>query len=404
MSKIISFRAENFKKLSVVEITPDGNVITLTGENGAGKSSILDAIQSAVEGGKSVPSEPIRRGEDAGQVTIKFGNLTIVRRFTPGGTTLRVTDAEGRQHRTPQAILDEFIGNLAFDPLAFSRLRAAEQWEQLRELVGLDFKQIDADRTKAYNDRTVINREILRLQTLLKEIPPSVDDAPDVETPASVVLDDLNRVAQRVKLVSERDAASVEINRINSEIQALATRRSGLESIAAAKEKEINLIDALPTKTEAELKAQLAQIEAVNAAVRAKQNRNAMLAATKTEQNKSAELTTRLEGLDLEKKNLIANTRFPLPELSFNGEVITYRSIPFSQVSDGEKLRVSVAVGMALNPKLRVIFVRDGSLLDKSGLQTIADLARQNDYQVWLEDSRSTDPSAIEIIDGAIRL
>lgn len=419
MSKIISFRAENFKKLSVVEITPDGNVITLTGENGAGKSSILDAIQSTVEGGKSVPAEPIRRGEDAGQITVKFGSLTVVRRFTPSGSTLRVTDDGGRKFNTPQAILDEFIGNLAFDPLAFSRLRAAEQWEQLRELVGLDFKQIDADRTKAYDDRTVINREILRLQTLLKEIPPSVDDAADAEVSTAAVLAEISKATQhnaeinsaedtKKNLKATADMALVAVNKTQSEIERMTKQLADEKTVwFNAHEAWKSAVDKFVSPARAditELNSKLVSLDSANAQARLKYDRNKMLASVKTEQNKSEGLTDELVRLDAEKRQRIADAKFPLSELSFNGEVITYRNIPFSQVSDGEKLRVSVAVGMALNPKLRVIFVRDGSLLDKSGLQTIADLAKQHDYQVWLEDARSTDPSAIEIEDGAIKL
>lgn len=414
--KIISLTASNFKKLTAVEIRPDGNVVTLTGPNGAGKSSILDAIQSALAGGKSIPAEPIRRGEETGQIDLDLGNLKITRRFTAGGSTLRIVDADGRQSRTPQAILDEFIGNLAFDPLAFSRLRAAEQWEQLRELVGLDFTGVDAERTQAYDDRTVINREILRLQTLLKEIPPSVDDAPDVETSTAEVLDEITKA---IASNSEIDNADEINNRLKSDVDKAALAIAEAERGIAQWQKELKIrqeawavaTNAFHTKSVADrpranvdgLKNRLAGIEQLNAMTRQKQNRNAMLLSAKTEGDKSEQLTTRLAELDNEKKQRIANTRFPLSELSFNGEVITYRGIAFSQVSDGEKLRVSVAVGMALNPKLRVIFVRDGSLLDKSGLQTIADLAAANDYQVWLEDARSTDPSAIEIEDGAIK-
>jgi recombinational DNA repair ATPase RecF len=49
--KITKLIAENVKKLSVVEITPDGNLVQITGKNGQGKSSVLDA--KPVRGRKS---------------------------------------------------------------------------------------------------------------------------------------------------------------------------------------------------------------------------------------------------------------------------------------------------------------------------------------------------------------
>ena len=92
--------------------------------------------------------------------------------------------------------------------------------------------------------------------------------------------------------------------------------------------------------------------------------------------------------------------RFPNPDLS--GEthrsptgrrparwgappVVTYNNVPFDQCSSSEQLRVSLAMGLALNPKLKVILIRDGSLLDgqrhapccldKDNLKMIAEMA-----------------------------
>ena len=42
--KIVRLTAENFKRLIAVEITPQGNVIQITGKNGAGKSSLMGAM------------------------------------------------------------------------------------------------------------------------------------------------------------------------------------------------------------------------------------------------------------------------------------------------------------------------------------------------------------------------
>lgn len=41
--KIIRLDAANVKRLKAVEITPDGTLQVVTGANGAGKSSVLDA-------------------------------------------------------------------------------------------------------------------------------------------------------------------------------------------------------------------------------------------------------------------------------------------------------------------------------------------------------------------------
>jgi hypothetical protein len=58
--------------------------------------------------------------------------------------------------------------------------------------------------------------------------------------------------------------------------------------------------------------------------------------------------------------------------------------------------------GWSLKLSLRVIFVRDGSLLDEAGLAVIAEMAKAHDYQVWIEDARSEDPAALVIEDDQL--
>lgn len=75
--KIIEFRAERFKRLSAVEITPEGNTVIISGRNGQGKSSVLDAIWLALGGGNAVKDSattvPIKDGNDPVGVVIEDG-------------------------------------------------------------------------------------------------------------------------------------------------------------------------------------------------------------------------------------------------------------------------------------------------------------------------------------------
>lgn len=48
--KIVQLTAENVKRLTAVSIAPDGNLVQITGRNGQGKTSVLDAIWWALAG------------------------------------------------------------------------------------------------------------------------------------------------------------------------------------------------------------------------------------------------------------------------------------------------------------------------------------------------------------------
>ena len=148
MSKIIQLTAENVKRLHAVDITPQGNVVEITGKNGQGKSSVLDAIAMALGGGAEMPTLPIRKGEAKAKIVLDLGDLKVTRTVTESGSTLIVETPEGARFQSPQTILDKLTGKITFDPLAFIRLKRDEQGKILRDLVGLDFTQADYDRRR----------------------------------------------------------------------------------------------------------------------------------------------------------------------------------------------------------------------------------------------------------------
>jgi len=93
----------------------------------------------------------------------------------------------------------------------------------------------------------------------------------------------------------------------------------------------------------------------------------------------------------------------PIKGLSVDKDGVTYKGFPFSQLSDSEQLKVSMAIAMAVNPKLKVIRVRDGSLLDEENMKIIREMANNNDFQIWIERVEQGEVGFI-IEDGELKL
>lgn len=79
-----------------------------------------------------------------------------------------------------------------------------------------------------------------------------------------------------------------------------------------------------------------------------------------------------------------------------------FNGIPFSQASSAEKLKVSMAMSIALNPTLRVVLIRDASLLDSNSLKMVAEMAEKTKSQVWIERVSDGDPVGVVIEDGQV--
>jgi len=394
--KIIKLSAENIKRLRAVEITPDGNIVTVTGKNAAGKTSVLDAIWLALGGGAASREtvRPIRDGEDHASVTLDLGDLTVVRTWTGDKTALTVKSADGAKYPSPQAVLDALVGRLSFDPLEFTRLSTRDQVSALLDLVNLDV-DLDAlarQRQTAYDDRTEIGRQGKALGEIGKPLP-----APAEEVSASVLIAQI-RDAQSLAAsqAAERDAAEV----AKAQVDSLRSDLAKWEAVLTERVTKVKGHQAAPDV--AALETDLLAVEETNRAVR----HNAEIAKAAARKadllSKYATLTGKITTLDKTKADALAAATFPVPGLGFDDDGVTFEGIPFSQASSAEQIRVSLAMAMSLNPKLRVIRILDGSLLDAENLALIADMATQQDYQVWIERVGDASSVGVVIEDGAV--
>lgn len=399
--KIISLRAENVKRLKAVEITPDGNTVVIAGRNAQGKSSVLDAIWMALAGasGAKETSRPIRDGETKASVQLDLGELVVTRTWTDAGTTLHVESNDGARYPTPQTILDGLIGKLSFDPLAFAEEAPKRQLEMLLEVVQLPFEpaELDARRRGVFEQRTDVNREVKRLEAQLSGLPPVRDDTPNDEVSAAAIAAELREAERierdRVNAHDEAEAAKNNVGRLQRELQEAEQHlKAALAHVAG--------LPAAPDTSE--IRARLEAADHVNAAVRVKKQGAQLAAELTAARASSSKLSERLEEIDRTKAEAIEQAQMPLEGLSFDEEGVLYQGVPFSQASSAERLRVGIAMAMALNPKIRVIRITDGSLLDSENLELIERMAGEHDFQIWIERVDETGQVGVTIEDGQV--
>lgn len=420
--KIVKLTAENVKKLRAVEITPTGELVEITGRNGQGKTSVLDAIWWALAGTKHIQAAPIRKGSDKARIRLDLGELIVERRITPAGGTLTVENAEGALYKSPQGMLDALLGALAFDPLAFVQQKPRDQFDTLRGIVQLDvdLDKLDGLNRADYAKRTDVNRDAkaLRAQADAIAIPDGLPPAP-IDTAA---LKDQMAAASRTNAEIEqrrakrehaaRDvetalkgaaAARAEAARLREAADLKDHEAAVLDETAAALRQKLEEAPPLPPLVDADaLRAELDAAEKTNRQVEQRDRKLKLLKDVTTLEKESAELTDTMEARENAKAAAIASAAMPVPGLSFGDGIVTFNGIPFDQASSAEQLRVSVAIAMAANPKLRVLRIKEGSLLDDANLALIAAMAREHDYQVWIETVQSSGRSAVVIEDGSV--
>ena len=170
--RIVNFKAENIKKLVVVEIEPKGNMVQITGRNGAGKTSILDSIWWGV-GGNPEPINPFPSAKVRSRPPLSWTweKIIVKRKFSLHDenrvtTQITVENKEGARFPSPQTMLDGLCDSISFDPLEFCRMVAADQYRALQKVIGVNLDSYDEAQQTDFMERRRLNRGAKELRAL----------------------------------------------------------------------------------------------------------------------------------------------------------------------------------------------------------------------------------------------
>lgn len=407
---IIKLEAENIKRLHAVKIAPNGSLVQITGPNGAGKSSVLDAITYALGGKSMQPAKPLRRGTKHARVVINLGDKTLVRRVwdADGSSRLTVESKEGARFSSPQKLLDELVGELTFDPLAFSVMSAKDQAATLKRVAGLDFDHLDGKRVSLFEKRAEVNRDLKALKAQRDAIAEAEAEAPDEEVSVAVLSEQLTESLQdqshneQCRLEAERglqDYESAECDLRQAERDLESAKQAATDAAENVRVRN-KAIDKLVDPNIAGIKQQIANAEGINRRVREQKQRHALTTQVTATEADAAKLSAQIDAIDTDKAQQLADASLPVEGLGVGDDGVTLNKLPFEQASSAEQLRVSIAMGIAINPKLRIMLIRDGSLLDPDNLALVAKMADEHDVQVWLERVADSEGVGVYIEDG----
>jgi len=415
--KVIQLKSENIKNLKAVDITPENNTVILTGKNGAGKSSVLDSITYAFAGKESIPDKPIREGEKSAKIEVDCGDFLVRRTFTEKGSSLTILTKDGDVKRSPQKFLNDLVGRISFDPLEFINHNPKRQAEILADLVGVDVDSFDSQYNRIYADRTAQGR-IVKQKKVLWESMPYHSDVPEVEVSISELYKQRDEIRANNEAIDKQteqvEICESSITKNQSDYEDLRIRIKELQEQLDNLDKTIQsrrkrLDDMLREaaghhrQSEDEVNFKIERADTINKMVR--ENQLSKTAEQEyLEQKKAYDSdTAELEKIAKDKENAFASVKFPIDGLSFGDDGVTFRGIPLDQISSAEKIKVGMSVSMALNPKLKVLRITDGSLLDSKSMSIVQEMAATEDYQVWIEKVDETGQVGIYIEEGEIK-
>lgn len=416
--RIWQWHAEAFKRIKLVDITPNPGINRITGDNGAGKSANLDGIAWLFGGDALAPTAPVHNGEKRAELMVKIGDdevKYIVKRTynaDSGRSVLTVSTPEGAKFGGPQGFIDALVNIHAFDPLGYMRMKPKEQVDALLRMLGLSapLDEINAANKTDFTARTDLNRRI-------KELKAQLDASPVGEPVQAVDVADVMRQIAEAEKDNQRvtQAVANELAR-QGDIQRRVDLADGLRKKAAAliaeaenyeRGIEIDLAVAPPAYGAVHdiepLRQRILDAQVVNAEVERQKRRKQLEETLVDVQSEADMLTANIDARTASKALLLKDAKMPLPELSIGEECVLYKGVPLKDgASEAEQAEVSAAIAMEMNPTLKVIFLRGASLMSATTRERVFNFALARGYQVFSEEVDVSGKIGFYMVDGEV--
>lgn len=447
--KIKRVEIDSIRGITKTSFIPN-TLTVISGANGTGKSSIVDALKALVGGGHDPTL--LRKGSESGRIIAVFDDgqsLTLT--VTPTKTTRVIRDEKGRTISAPMSVINEMTSAVSFDPLSFLEAKPDEQLKLLLEALPI---RITAQELKAagipvpnnlslnehglvvlaglhkafYDERRDLSRVAKSKKATIAELSEGLPEPnADLEVALSIAERELDTlVAERSEKLStiqgqEADSRRAENKafsdarvavdiKLQADIDALrTTAEAELNSLRRAEQRQANALrDRYIAERETVEAAYGSQIETkresvgvLKAQVRQSQQAEGQRRAITKMKDEADTLEVEIEGLNA---SLIAvaslkqtvTSRLPIPGLEIIDGKLLIEGIPLSTVNSADKiLGVALQVALLRMKELPFLVIDNGERLDSAHMNTLKQIATEKGLQVVL--SRVSDDPALAI-------
>lgn len=402
---IIGLKINNYKRLKAVslKLTPTG-LTEIRGRNDQGKTSVIDCILEML-GVIKVP-EPIRTGQDEWDGWLDLGDIKITKKGKVGGVQkLVITNADGSQkYNSPAKLLERLVSKFV-DPIKFIGL---SELEQTRAILGMLDLAIDLDASKASEealkaDRTIYNRELKTVKGQVAELAQQLEGKEVAVVDMSVLtakltnavktnaaIDETMRESERLHATLEEKNRALEIATcaLSEAQEELSIAGANVETASAAVADNATALGVLDDKVDIEaINAEITAAESSQEIVRTSERYGERIDEMQAKQNTLDNCDEQIAEIRTERMAALSDAKFPVEQMGYDADNkrLTYNGAPFAQASQAQKLCASAEIAMAQDAQLKVLFARDGSLLDEDHKKMLADLVHAKGWQMMLE-------------------
>lgn len=424
---IAQVKIHNILGITELEFTPQG-FTEISGRNGEGKTSVLEAIKAAVSGGHDATL--LRKGAEKGEIVLVLDNGTeISKRVTERTSPITVVQ-DGKKVQRPTDVLKQLTDMLSVNPVDFLRSPKKDRvkvlletmpleadTEKLAELSGIPVKAspgmhalavIEHVRKQVFDDRTGTNRAVKEKEATINQLKLAMPDAPEGV--------DGDEASIQEKIDDARSGMDAELERVNTKLAGIrATSQTKVDEIKADAQAKIDYIRAeAQAAIEAEqnalkeiegkaatqrertitkfneaaspLQAALATIRTNRSAVAKREQAKETIAQMEEElvdlQHDAERQTTALDQIDAYKAELLSD--LPIPGLEVIDGELFRDGVPFDRLNTAQQVSIAVEIAKLRAGDLKVCCVDGLELLSRDAFEAFKERALDSDLQLFV--------------------
>ncbi len=385
--KIIEVNIEKFKVLKDVEFKPEGRNIILTGENGTGKSSLMQFIKIALGDNKNLPD--ITEGKGYVIADNNGREYTFTLNYKGGKPVVTVKGDDGIVD-DKKSVIRQLVGGVEFDIDEFVKMsdstagqkKQVEIYKSLFDQETIEFlAQLEKKVEMDYNHRTEINREIKQLNGAIETHKMHRQDLVTKEVD----------VAELSKSIDTANTNNSNFQRVSDGVNSTLSLIEDLErQLVAAKAKLKEGQDWLKGKKiidVSELVNQMTEAADINEKFRLSNDYTEKKKQLKICNEHVEDLTVVIEGSRQAIQDTIRDINV-IPDLTFDADTLLYKNVPvqIGTMSTGEIEELGYRINMEMNKNIGVLFVRNSNILGQKKLDAIEKMAKDNNWQIFWEE------------------
>lgn len=426
--KIQHIRISNILGITELELSPGGTLTEISGDNGLGKTSVLEAIKAAMSGGHDATL--LRDGAEKGEIVLVLDDgVQLHKTVTAFKSTLDLVK-DGKKIPRPSDTIKGLTDLMSVNPVDFLIAPKKDRVKVLLEAMPIEVDAeklsaisripvtaqaglhglalIELVRNQVYEDRTGSNRAVKEKEATINQLTIAM---PEVPGGADGDEDQLQK-----DLDAGRTARDAETSRIDAKLTSL--RAESATKVQQAKEQAQTEIDAIKATMQAAIdteRAALADTEGKAGRVRQKavdgfttmaQPINATLDAIRSDRNAFAkreatkatieQMESELEGLrgdaeiqsqaieaiDQYKSDLLDS--LPIPGLEVKDGELFRNGLAFDRLNTAQQVDIAIEIAKLRAGDLAVCCVDRFECLSPATLEEFKKRAEQSNLQLFV--------------------